>query len=133
VPRLRQLIAVVFTLTVWFGASQHCNLEAAGILTHEDESSHRCCSNTTPGCHVDGCKVVESNGYRHTDVDSSVSVPAPLEYECMLLLASLAPDVDECLSAHVRIAIDRIQPWVHEWHFERRTVAAPGAPARILA
>jgi len=130
---LRQIIAVVFTLTVWFGASQHCNLEAAGILPHQEESSSGCCPNSTQGCHVDGCMVVESNVYRHTDVDSSVAVPGPLECECLLLVALIAPHADERLAAHVRTAIDRIQPWVHDWHFERRTVAAPGAPASILA
>jgi hypothetical protein len=133
VPSLRNLIAVVFALTVWLGAAQHCNLEAAGVFDHQTETGRACCPGSEHGCNFDGCDVVESGAYRLSDSTALVALPASLECCCYLCHVLVAPPSEAALAAKVRVVVERIKPWVPAWHFERRTVAAPGAPAVILA
>ncbi len=130
---MRNLIAVVITLTVWLGASQHCNLEAAGILTHHEESCASHCPDSLDGCHTDGCHVVESSAYRVSASSSLVAVPSLMACDCLICLSLVAPPFDDALSVWVLTSIDRVQHWVPAWHFERRTVAAPGAPSSLIA
>ncbi len=133
VPSLRNLIAVVFALTVWLGASQHCNLEAAGVFDHQTATGRACCPGSEYGCNVDGCKAVESGAYRPSASTALVALPAPLECCCYLCNILVTPPTEVTLAVKVRVAVEQIKPWVPAWHFERRAVAVPGAPALILA
>lgn len=133
VPRMRQFVAVVFSLTVWLAASQHCNLEETGLLDHQAEAGRACCPGSEHGCNIDGCKVVESSAYRLSESKALVALPALLECCCYLCHVLVAPPTEATLAVKVRIAVEQIKPWVLAWHFERRTVAVPGAPALIFA
>jgi hypothetical protein len=133
VLRLRHIFAAVFALTVWLGASQHCNLEAVGILSHQEEGGTTCCPSSTDGCHTDGCKVVESAAYRVATNSTSLLVPDFAICGCLFCLSLVVPPSDDALCASVRTSIDRMLPWVPTWHFDRRTVAAPGAPSFLAA
>jgi hypothetical protein len=133
VPRLRNLIAVVFALTIWLGATQHCNLEAAGIFDHETETGRVCCTGSEHGCRVDGCMEVESGSYRPSASTTLVALPATLGCCCYLCNVLVTPPTEVTLAVKVRVAVGQIKPWVPAWHFERRAVAVPGAPELILA
>jgi hypothetical protein len=133
VSRFRQVFAAVLALTVWLGATQHCNLEAAGVFDHQTETGRACCPGSEHGCNVDGCKAVESGAYRLSDSTTLVSLPASLECCCYLCHVFIAPPSETALAVKVRVAVEQITPWVPSWHFERRSVAVPGAPALLVA
>ena len=133
VPRLLQVVAAVLALTVWLGASQHCNLKAVGLFDHQTETDGACCPGSEHGCTTDGCKVVESGAYRVSASTTLAALPPSLECGCYLCHALFFPPTETALAAKVRVAVERIEPWVPAWHFERRAVAVPGAPTGILA
>lgn len=132
-PRLRNFIAVVFALTLWFGATQHCNLEAAGILAPHEESTNGGCPISADVCHGDGCGLVESGAYRASDSDASIQAPVLAVCGCLLCVSLVCAPSGDVLTDSVSAPIDRVQPWVSNWHFDRRTVAAPGAPSFVGA
>ena len=131
--RFRQIFAALLVLTVWLGASQHCNLEAAGVFDHKAESDRSCCPSSEHGCNTDGCRVVESGSYRFSESKAVVALPSSLKCCCYLCHVLVASPAEATLAEKVRTAVERINPWVPSWHFERRSVAVPGAPALILA
>jgi hypothetical protein len=133
VSRLRQIFAAVLALTAWLGASQHCNLEAAGVFDLHTETDSACCPGSEHGCNTDGCRVVESGSYRLSESKAVVALPSLLECYCYLCHVLVTPPTEATLAEKVRTAVERINPWVPSWHFERRSVAVPGAPALILA
>jgi hypothetical protein len=129
VPKLRNLFAAVIVLTLWLGATQHCNLEAAEIFGAHDAHDTACCPNSTGGCHADGCKVVESAAYRGAEA-SDLSVAADVTAFCWVLRpAPSIPPTGDALALAAKTSIERLHPWVPIWHFDRRTVANPGAPS----
>ena len=128
VRRLLGIIAAVLTLTGWLGASQHCNLEAAGIFGHEDGTGKACCPNSLEGC-TDGCPVVETATYRVAEKSASFVVPQFAVCKCLHCAALIPPFSAEALNETVRHTLGEIRPWVPAWHFDRRTAAVPGAPA----
>jgi hypothetical protein len=133
VPRLLQVIAALLALTVWLGASQHCNLEAAGMFGDQTETDRACCPDSKHGCDTDGCQVVESGAYRLSESNTVVALPASLVCYCYLCHVLVTPPTEAMLAVEVRAVVQLIKPWVPVWHFERRSVAIPGAPALILA
>ncbi|MDI1250029.1 MAG: hypothetical protein PSV13_14295 [Lacunisphaera sp.] len=124
---------MAITLTLWFGASMHCNLEAAGFLAEHEPARTGCCPAATDDCHMDGCKVVESAAYRSTNLGDLVVAPDLLACLCQLGVYRLFPPSSELIDATAKVATQEIRPWVPVWHFERRTVAAPGAPSCPVA
>lgn len=133
VSRLHTVFAAFLALTVWLGASQHCNLEALGVFDHQAEAGGACCPGSEHGCSADGCKVVESGNYRLSEAKALVALPALLECCCYLCHVLVALPAGAALAVKVRVAVGQMKPWVPAWHFERRAVAVPGAPALILA
>ncbi len=128
-PKLRNLIAAVFVLTLWLGATQHCNLEAAGILGAHDVHDTACCPGSTEGCHSDGCKIVESAAYRGADANNLSVAAAVTAFGWEPCPALSIPSTDDALAVAAKVSIERLHPRVPSWHFDRRTVANPGAPS----
>lgn len=125
--RVRQFIALLL-LAVWLPVTQHCGLEAAGLVS-------TCCDDdgcsSGQSCSKDDCVALESGLIRSTN--GSVQVPAPVECACRDCLAfaavALAP-------AREVLPPDRVyQPddWVPIWSFVRRTAPPSRAPALLLA
>jgi hypothetical protein len=133
VSRLLQVTTAVLALTVWLGASQHCNLAAVGLFDHQSETDRTCCPGSEHGCETDGCKAVESGAYRLSASTILAALPPSLECGCYLCHVLIYLPTETTLAAKVRVAVERIEPWVPAWHFERRAVAVPGAPTGILA
>ena len=128
-PKLRNLFAALLVLTLWLGSTQHCNLEAAGILSARGEHDSTCCPNTSEGCRSDGCTVVESAAYRSADAGDALVVPdTALSYWVDCFAPAITMPADNIAVAPKALTA-RLRPWVPAWHFDRRTVALPGAPA----
>lgn len=118
---------VLAVLALWLPATQHCTLEAAGLITadagHTDSDS---CCDSTERCAQDGCDLVETGLVK--TASASIKVPAPALSVCLCFLcvqlalpASLdTPAVQVSASGHPR-------DWLPTWQFVRR--AAPPARA----
>lgn len=127
-------ITGLLLLAIWLAATQHCGLEAAGLLeTHSaDGSAPICCSSNGP-CMQDGCTLVERGSF--TPSNSSVKVPAPALQECLCLLCAhlLVPDAAFEPAPELAQGVEEPLGWVPTWHFERRAAQSPRAPSVIQA
>ena len=117
-------MVAVFALTVWFGSSQHCNLEASGIFADHEDQDVGCCPTSNGDCDSDGCNVVEAAAYRSAEASHALVAPDLV----VLALTVLVDPAHDPLLLAVRATGERVEPWVPMWHFDRRTVAVPGAP-----
>lgn len=129
VRRRYQFIALLL-LAVWLPVTQHCGLEAAGLLGGTVQ-----CTDCLPGqpCPKDDCGTIESGQFKSTpDV---VCVPAPMlsVLACLhCLYAANAAAVDLAVVTHRRLA-ETPRDWVPCWHFVRRTSPPSRAPSLLCA
>lgn len=130
--RLRQLPLACLALVLWLWGTQHCTLEAAGILDGVG-AVPACASDDNGHCVADGCDTVENGAYRVTDASVPVPAPEAICPDCCLCLALLAPLAEEpvCFATAEPFVPDL--SWVPAWHFERRLAPPPRAPSRLLA
>jgi len=132
VNRCRQLPLACLALVLWLWGTQHCTLEAAGVLDQVGIVSG-CDSDDSGHCVADGCDMVENGAYR--TADSVVDVPAPTATcpDCCLCLALLAPLAEEpvCFATATPAVSDL--SWVPVWHFERRMAPPSRAPSLLHA
>lgn len=133
VSRLRRFAFVCLTTVVWFLASQHCTLEAAGFLAHHEDAESGCCGKSAEQCHADACLIVETPAYRTADAEALVA--APLEDFCSCVPCLLPEDGSRDFGLEVEYVreTEAIRPWVPLWRFEQRAVAPPGAPSSLAA
>lgn len=116
---------------VWLWASQHCTLEAAGLLDHTPLAA-ACASQGDDHCGADNCDAVENGALRTTDASVQVAAPDAICPDCWLCLALLAPQGIPPVCFATAHAEDRAPQWVPAWHFARRTVQPSRAPSLIL-
>lgn len=85
-PRLSRFIAL-FLLALWLPATQHCDLEAAGLAP----ASVTCQEEHVADTHAaDNCTLVENGTYKHAS--ALLKVPAPaLAVACLCCLVELTP------------------------------------------
>ena len=120
---------VYLTLALWLPATQHCALEAAGLVsvTCNDCSSADHCGGK------DGCSTVESGGYKPA-VDALKALAPDLiicaSYFCSQLVLFQA---ERALATLPRKTADRPRDWVPTWNFVRRAAPSPRAPSLSLA
>lgn len=128
--RFRQLSLACLALALWLWGTQHCTLEAAGLLD-DTPLAAECDSGDDGHCVADGCDNVENGAYRVAD--SAVDVPAPEAIcpDCCLCLALLAPLAEEPVCFATETPVARDLNWVPVWHFERRTAQPPRAPSLL--
>ncbi len=131
--RFRQLPLACLALALWLWGTQHCTLEAAGVLHHASETTSACNTDGGGHCVADGCDTVENGAYRVSD--SAVNVPAPEATcpDCCLCLALLAPLAEEPVCFATITPVARDLNWVPAWHFARRTAPPSRAPSASLA
>lgn len=121
-------ITVVLLLAVWFAASQHCGLEAAGMWQEGAGSDHSCCAETTP-CAQDGCSVVEGGALRSAVCTTKVFPPALHDFVLATCLDSLAQQIAARPTARWADEWMRGREWVPMRHFERRAAPPSRAPS----
>jgi len=127
----RRILAVLL-LAIWLTATQHCALEAAGILKVQTGETIACCTPIT-GCSQDGCELVERGSISASL--NSIKLPAP-ELQPLLVFVSLQlyfPIEVIKPSPEFAEGFERSLEWVPTWHLERRAAPSPRAPALILA
>lgn len=127
---LRRIIAIAL-LALWMPMTQHCGLEAAGLVAAEvpHAASAPCCV-SGDRCSHDGCEIVES-GLSKPSVEK-ISVSAPdfsvcLNFLCLQLL-SLDSPVDSVTSVS---ASGRPLDWTPVWQFVRRAAPLARAPSQL--
>lgn len=119
-------------LALWLPATQHCTLEAAGLIAPEAEHAETSsCCDTDERCSHDGCGLVE-NGLIKT-ADASFKVPAPdlsvcLCFLCVQLVLPAAPDAPAVPVTAAEHPLD----WLPTWQFERRAAPPVRAPGCIV-
>lgn len=127
-------IAVIVLMALWFGASQHCALEAAELLddTHNDLLCSACC-NEAGGLH-DGCNVSERETLASTGSAVKVTAPDLLVcgcHVCQLLLVELR-ELSEASVTPFEKGAEASSAWLPVWHFVRKAAPSPRAPSLAL-
>lgn len=118
-------------LALWLPATQHCGLEAAGLISGEAQHAApaQCC-NTSDRCSHDGCNVVESGVIKPVSEASKVLAPdlsLCLCYVCLQLVRSDLLDDSALLVSEPARPLD----WVSTWQFVRRAAPLARAPSLV--
>lgn len=126
--RLSRLLSLVL-LTVWLPVTQHCNLEAAGLITKQ------CADDCLPGQQVsdDGCLSVEDAAYKTGATVLKAPAPDLFACACHLCLQLIRPDVAREIAPAYGASFERPQDWVSTWHFVRRAAPPSRAPTPLSA
>jgi len=122
----------LLSLALWLPMTQHCGLEAAGLLpvALEDNDAH--CS-AKSGSADDGCELVENGSYKPAAQARGVSAPALLP-DFTAVAQLFAPLVDAADFAGFSVATSDLPPaWVVTWQFEHRAALPSRAPSLVIA
>ncbi|WP_415909263.1 hypothetical protein [Oleiharenicola sp. Vm1] len=128
---LRHVIAVVL-LTLWLPATQHCGLEAAGLIAADaPHGAHEGCAKANcDHCTHDGCNVVEGGFVKSSH--EALKAPTPPLVACTRFLClQLLPPV---LAIEPNLAVSESafpDDWVPVWQFVRRAAPLSRAPSLI--
>lgn len=106
----------------WVPMTQHCFLEAAGMLP--------CGHGESEACADDACGVSESRAYKVSD--GSVKLPAPSIHLCAWFLLVELPQGAESADGDIPSVVrDRPLNWVPRWQFVQRAALPVRAPSSI--
>ncbi|CAM2962743.1 hypothetical protein [Rariglobus hedericola] len=117
--------AAFVLLALWLPATQHCDLEAAGLeLFNFGEHHESACAEI---CNQDACQSIEDASYLK-NASSLRVLPPPVSFEFCLLSLLIAPVLVE--SEPVSLAGDppELQALHRTWQFIRRTALPVRAP-----
>ena len=121
----------LLSLALWLPMTQHCGLEAAGLLPAALEDNDAHCS--TKSGSEDGCDLVESGSYKPAAHVRGVSAPALLP-DFTAVAQLFVPLVDPTDFAGFSVATsDLPPPWVVTWQFEHRAAPPSRAPSLVIA
>ncbi|MSU73039.1 MAG: hypothetical protein EXS43_11985 [Opitutus sp.] len=126
-PRLFPLVALLL-LAGWLPATQHCALEAAGLLTTTCAED---CSDEARG--QDGCATVEDGLYKPAGNLTKVGAPNFHLGARGLCLACIQEQILFLHARTPRIAVELPLDWVPVWQFARRAAPPPRAPSLFVA
>lgn len=115
----------------WLLATQHCGLEAAGVLeAHAPEPAPVCCPGGDAHCAHDGCELVEGGGI---NLSPTAKAPQPALTLCLCLLGASA-EAPAPEPPRVRgEEFGRPLEWIATWQFVQRAALSPRAPSLVLA
>jgi hypothetical protein len=111
---------------LWMPLTAHCGLEAAGVFEQEADS---CCDHEND-CAESPCSMVAEGNY--SPATNSVTVPVP-EFNAWdsVALVRIAIVVAPTKAVAWPDSLERPPDWVVNWHFVRRAVGSPRAPAIV--
>lgn len=122
--RLSSFLSLLL-LALWLPATQHCALEATGVLTD------RCTAPCASG--ADNCGAIEDGAYKPSTTATTAPAPAlraDVAHLGQALIRPAAASVPTILSG----APDARAPdWVLTWQFVRRAAPSPRAPSLLCA
>ncbi|MBK9991479.1 MAG: hypothetical protein IPP19_12275 [Verrucomicrobia bacterium] len=129
-------IAAFLLVALWLPTTQHCMLEAAGLLSAQEEHAdhNACCESASGVCEPGACNVLESGSYRVGS--SSVAAPIPALTVCVCLLGWDAQDFllnAEEAADTASTTFDRPPDCSPTWQFVQRAALMPRAPSRATA
>lgn len=127
----RKIVTLVL-LALWLPTTQHCGLEAAGLIAAEvpHGADAGCCQMGGGPCTHDGCHVVESSLIKSSNELIKGPTPSLAACTCFLCLEFLPPVVAvEPLLAVT--ASDSAEHWVPVWQFVRRAAPLSRAPSLV--
>lgn len=131
VSTLRHIIAIVL-LALWLPTTQHCGLEAAGLIAAESPhgADVGCCQTGSGPCTHDGCNVVESGLIKSSNEAIKVPTPSLAACTCFLCLQLLPPvvAVEPILAV---TSSESPEHWVPVWQFVRRAAPLSRAPSLV--
>jgi hypothetical protein len=118
----------LFLAIFWMIATQHCGLEAAGVLAAHCEQA-----SGAQGCggadhDGDACKTVESGEYKLADVSSKVSPPQLVACVCLTYIAFAELRPEPSAESLALGYFERAPNWVPTWQFVQRAALTPRAP-----
>ena len=124
---LLRRISLLLLLALWLPATQHCALEASGLIavTCADELGN-CATN---GGASDGCGVLEGGAYKLSS--TVVKAPAP-DFQVIayfLWLRIPPPKARTETTVFPVVAMDRPLGWIPAWQFVRRAALPSRAPS----
>ena len=131
VSPLRHIIAIVL-LALWLPTTQHCGLEAAGLIAAEvpHGADAGCCQTGGGPCTHDGCNVVESSLIKSSNEVIKVPTPSLAACTCFLCL-QLLPPVVAVEPIFAVTASDSPEHWIPVWQFVRRAAPLSRAPSLV--
>ena len=125
--RLLPLLSLLL-LATWLPATEHCALEAAGLLA---ETCPDGCA-TTSG-EKDGCDTVENGAYKLSG--NTLKIPAPDLFvgACHFCFQQIQLDAMGELVPPSGALFERPTDWVSTWQFVRRAAPPSRAPTLLCA
>lgn len=117
----------VFLLAVWLPATQHCALEAAGLIRSHCESAE---TGDDHGCVNDACPTVESALFVTAHSATALVAPAIHKDDCVLCLAVIAA---RAVDTQQPLVVPRACDWIVAWSFAHRTAPPSRAPTSLRA
>ncbi|MCX6952180.1 MAG: hypothetical protein NTV51_08440 [Verrucomicrobia bacterium] len=125
--RLQSLFCLLL-LAIWLPTTEHCALEAAGLL---GETLPDGCA-AAPGGN-DSCDTVENGAYK--PAGTALEIPAPQLFACVygLWLQQIQRDAARELVPPPGALHERPHDWVSTWQFVQRAAPSPRAPSVFLA
>jgi hypothetical protein len=126
--RFSRLLSLVL-LAVWLPATQHCALEAAGVLPR-----FSCDDDCIPGvpCTTDDCASLESALFKTSNTLLTAPAPHVRDFTSFLCAVLVPPLLDE-ETASPSFVHEGPPDWVADWHFVRRDAPPSRAPALLRA
>lgn len=124
-------IIALLLLTLWLPATQHCGLEAAGVIgTEVDCHDAGSCDTETEqkACDLDNCQTIEDAAYKAKQ--TYVQLAAPVELVCSCCLDVISPETSlvSLISPARSDAPPELAP---SWQFITRAAPAPRAPGSL--
>ena len=127
VSRLMKL-AALFMVALWLPATQHCALEAAGVLA--TTCADHCATGESTG--KDACGSIENGSYKPAGDTLKVLASDLFACACFLCLHHEAWPSDNSLS-RAGDASGRANVWLSTWQFVRRAAPPSRAPTLLCA
>lgn len=128
-----RLMGTLLLAAFWLLATQHCGLEAAGVLAQhceQQDGSHGCGGVEHGG---DGCKAVEGGGYKPASASAKVTAPPTLVCVALICFDLAAIKPQHIAEPAISEFSERPRDWVPIWHFVQRAALSPRAPSLIFA
>lgn len=128
--RMRTIIALLL-LALWLPATQHCGLEAAGMISSAVDC-HEANDCQTPheksNCDADNCQAVENAAYKNSLTVLKIDTPAVLT--CLCCLHEITPETIwvPLISPERTTTPPELAP---SWHFIARAAPSPRAPTTV--
>jgi len=130
VSTLHRIVAIVL-LALWLPTTQHCGLEAAGLIAAEAPhgAEQGCCPTGESPCSHDGCNVVE--GQLAKTGNGTIKLPVPLEACTCILCLQLLPRFEAAEPVFAVKASESPEHWIPVWQFVHRAAPLSRAPSGL--